>query len=125
VSISVSDLIGKPFEYNARGPEKYDCWGLVMEMQRRNGIKIPDYESPTAWQDISKLMRRELVQWERVDQEPYSVMYMKLATQPSHVGVYLGFGKFIHASESSEMVRIERIRFWENNIVGYYKYIGA
>ena len=43
----VNDLIGKPWRLGARGPDAYDCWGLVREvMQRmRPGLPLPDWAS--------------------------------------------------------------------------------
>jgi cell wall-associated NlpC family hydrolase len=43
----INDLIGKPFVMGARGPDAYDCWGLVREvMQRmRPGLALPDWAS--------------------------------------------------------------------------------
>lgn len=37
-------LIGKPFDYNARGPHAFDCWGLVHFVYRTElGIDLPLY----------------------------------------------------------------------------------
>jgi hypothetical protein len=40
--------------------------------------------------------------------------------QPSHIGVYLGDGEFIHASEQFG-VAIEKLRRWKHRIKGYYR----
>lgn len=36
------DLLGKPWEANARGPDKFDCWGVCIEYYKRLGIALPD-----------------------------------------------------------------------------------
>ena len=36
--IDVTDLVGKPFLHCGRGPDAYDCFGLVLEVLRRVGI---------------------------------------------------------------------------------------
>jgi hypothetical protein len=43
----INDLIGKPWRLGARGPDAYDCWGLVREvLQRmRPGLPLPDWAS--------------------------------------------------------------------------------
>ena len=38
------DLIGKPYIENGRGPNGYDCWGVVMEIGRRIGVKLPEVD---------------------------------------------------------------------------------
>lgn len=40
-----SDLMGKPFRVRGRGPEDYDCWGLVIEARNRFGLQTPDYDA--------------------------------------------------------------------------------
>jgi hypothetical protein len=36
--MNFEDLIGVPFQFGARGPEAYDCFGLTKEVLRRFGI---------------------------------------------------------------------------------------
>ena len=122
--IDTTNLVGKVFKYNGRGPEIYDCWGLVMEIYRRSGIELPDYNSPSAWKDIADLMSRELIRWQQIEEKPGAVIGLRTNERMHHVGICLPFGKFIHASESKGMVAIESIRFWERNIVGYYGFVG-
>ena len=38
----VDDLLGKPYEEHGRGPDAYDCYGLVIEVERRLGKALPD-----------------------------------------------------------------------------------
>jgi len=38
----MNDLIGKPFQWQGRGPNAYDCWGLTLEVMSRLGINC-DY----------------------------------------------------------------------------------
>ena len=47
MSPHLDDLIGKPFKLGGRGPDAFDCWGLVREvMQRmRPGLALPDWAS--------------------------------------------------------------------------------
>jgi len=37
------DLLGKPFVDFGRGPNGFDCWGLVIEVGKSFGIEYPDY----------------------------------------------------------------------------------
>ena len=36
-----NDLIGLPFQDEGRGPYGYDCYGLLVEVYRRNGVILP------------------------------------------------------------------------------------
>lgn len=44
MTTTFSDLVGKPFAKMGRGPDQYDCWGVVIEVARRVGKTVPDYE---------------------------------------------------------------------------------
>jgi cell wall-associated NlpC family hydrolase len=41
----VQDLIGKPYQLGARGPDAFDCWGLCAEVYRRGGIVLPEFRA--------------------------------------------------------------------------------
>lgn len=40
--IKTDDLLGKPWKMNARGPDAYDCYGLVIECCKRAGTPLLD-----------------------------------------------------------------------------------
>ena len=43
--VDVHDLIGKPFVSGGRDVEiGMDCWGLVMEIYMRYGVRLPDFK---------------------------------------------------------------------------------
>lgn len=37
-------LSGKPFRQRGRGPDGFDCWGLVIWVRRLGGLTTPDYD---------------------------------------------------------------------------------
>lgn len=40
-----SQYVGKPWRKHARGPQEYDCWGLVQQLARRRlGVAMPDMQ---------------------------------------------------------------------------------
>lgn len=39
--IDTDDLIGRPWRLGARGPEAFDCWGLVLVLAARCGRTVP------------------------------------------------------------------------------------
>ena len=47
VIVAVDDLIGKPYEGGGRGPDSYDCYGLVVEVESRMGRRVPDVGVPS------------------------------------------------------------------------------
>lgn len=120
---SHADLIGIPFEKGARGPEKYDCLGLLAEMYRRKGISIHD---PGTGEDQSTnhlLIHMYAPQnWKKVAQAPGVAVLFRLGRFACHIGFVVDDMHFIHAWEGSGGVTRERLSLWKQRIVGFYDY---
>ncbi len=89
--------IGKPYRWGAAGPSGYDCSGLMMAAWRRAGVKIP---------------RVTYAQYRQVDRKvgvgslkPGDLIFFH---GRSHVGMYVGHGRFLHAPNSGSRVRIDK-----------------
>ena len=80
----LTDIIGTPFS-------EMKCWDVVVEVYRRSGISLPEYT------------QIRMDEWREVrEPTPGSVLVFALyGKNLDHVGVYLGEGKFIHATEHS------------------------
>jgi cell wall-associated NlpC family hydrolase len=125
--INLNDLIGKPFRDGGRGPEAYDCWGLVKEVFRRHGIEVKDYWiSCRDSMAINQAFQDDVRNWVRVSKDqlqPPALVVIKF-NQPvycNHTGVYIGAGRFIHAREKVG-VCIEPVEHpvWKRTIEGFY-----
>lgn len=119
-SVEFCDLIGAPFEYGGRGPEEYDCYGLLMEMYKRIGIDIPDYGSSSQGAEIIAMMMGKVHEWREVGPILGCTILIKLPMS-MHVGFLLPYKKFIHTSRSTGGVTIEYLRNWERRVLGYYE----
>lgn len=120
--VNYEDLIGKTFEYGGRGPDKYDCYGLLREMYSRTGKEIPDYSSPSVGAEIIAKILDKKSEWTEVERQPGVAALIRLRGN-AHVGFILPYGMFIHVWERSGGVTVERIRDWEARIVAYYDYL--
>lgn len=122
----LQDLIGLPFIDGGRGPDGYDCWGLVREVYARCGIPLRDYKlSCYDAAGFSERAEAERPRWLRHMEEKApvpSVVAIRLnSPNISHVGVYIGGGKFIHTREKTG-VCIERLNspVWRHRVEGIY-----
>ncbi|MET7292158.1 NlpC/P60 family protein [Streptomyces griseoloalbus] len=87
--------LGSPYVWGATGPDAFDCSGLVQAAYRSAGVSLPrtTYAQITAGRRIprSALLPGDLVFF-------YSGI--------SHVGIYVGNGRMIHAPNPSAPVRL-------------------
>lgn len=124
------DLIGCKFKLHGRNKEEgFDCYGLVLEVYKRNGINLPDmfYEYSTdegkveSVNEIRTLATTTIPNIKLEKPEELCIIEITERGNPVHVGVYIGEGMFIHCSYTG--VVIEPLRKYQNRIVGYYKAI--
>jgi cell wall-associated NlpC family hydrolase len=105
------EMVGKPYRYGGSSPGSgFDCSGLVQFSYRQAGVRLP---RSTEHQLVSsrpvsrsQLRRGDLLFF---DQE---------GRKNSHVGIYLGGGKFVHAPSSGKRVRSDRLDspYWARHL---------
>lgn len=104
--LDLSDLIGTPYS-------KMKCYDLAMEVYKRLGLFLPDYRN----NEEVLYKGLDLIKIEKA--EKYCIILFDNEGS-SHIGVYLGYGRMIHATEMCGVV-IEDLRRMENKIKGFYK----
>jgi cell wall-associated NlpC family hydrolase len=87
--------LGSPYVWGATGPDAFDCSGLVQAAYRAAGVSLPrtTYSQITAGRRVS---RSELL--------PGDLVFFYAGI--SHVGIYVGNGRMIHAPNPSAPVRV-------------------
>ena len=95
--------LGKPYRYGAVGPNSFDCSGLVKYSFAKTGRALPR---------TSRAMASVGTPVKKADLQPGDLVFFY---QPiSHVGIYIGNGKIVHASRTGQPVKISdmaRMRF--------------
>ncbi|GGT93655.1 hypothetical protein GCM10010177_60930 [Actinomadura citrea] len=89
--------LGKPYRWGADGPGGYDCSGLAMAAWRRAGVTIPRVTYAQYRQVDRKVQMGDL--------RPGDLIFFH---GRSHVGMYVGHGRFLHAPHAGARVRIDR-----------------
>lgn len=106
-------LQGVPYVWGGVSPSGFDCSGFVHYTFLKNGITLPrmseDQYKVGTWVSKSQLRQGDLV------------FFTTYKPGPSHVGIYLGGGKFVHASSGAEKVTISEL----SNPYYTSHYIGA
>lgn len=64
----IERLLGAPFADFGRGPESFDCYGIVLEGARAMGLELPDYGSVAShlYEEIGKKAEKRRAMFERV-----------------------------------------------------------
>ena len=117
--IDCRKFVGIPYREKGRGKDGVDCLGLNLMVSRELGYEVSDwlYQDETANRD-KEIVRlgKEGLKAERLD-EPIEGCYIEFSCiDRFHTGVYIGDGKFIHASKADGMVVIENLDRWKRRI---------
>jgi len=122
------DLIGKPWKFGGRGPNYYDCWGLVMEVCRRLAMELPDFAAgcPYVQVEIDKKRRSFEDRFVPVhDPMPGDIVAFRfpMPMYVGHIGVIIEDPYFMHTREATNVVT-ERIDspIWRKKIYGVYRF---
>jgi cell wall-associated NlpC family hydrolase len=90
--------LGKPYQYAAAGPDAFDCSGLTMMAWRQAGVSLP-HQSQMQY-DLGPSVAKS-------DLRPGDLVYFY--SPISHVGIYVGNGKQIHATHPGDVVSLDPI----------------
>jgi len=121
---SYMDLLGKPFVRGGRGPNEYDCYGLVREMFKRSGREVPDFTSPGTLEEIEELMAHSLeeARWVRVEPRTIGALItFRVEGMGAHVGYMLSDDRFLHTTEATG-VTTERLTNGGFRPLAFYDY---
>jgi cell wall-associated NlpC family hydrolase len=89
--------VGVPYRYGGSSPEGFDCSGLVHYAYARAGKAVPR-TTADQWRQLRPVAGNEL--------EVGDVLFFDIEGKASHVGLYLGRQRFVHAPESGREVTI-------------------
>jgi hypothetical protein len=111
---TAKDFIDVPYLWGGSSPDDgFDCSGLTMTVYQLNGLNLP---RNSAWQfeagdPVSKnnLQKGDLV-----------FFSLRGESNVSHVGIFIGDGKFIHASSRGGKIRIDSLsaNYFTNQYIG-------
>ncbi len=114
VVVRAMGLIGVPYQWGGNNPrEGFDCSGLVTHVYREAiGMRLPR---------TSRLISERGRQVRRTRLAPGDLVFFNTTRQSfSHVGIYVGDDRFVHAPSSGSLVRVEsmEVRYWRQRYAG-------
>lgn len=107
---SAAKMIGKPYKYGGTSPGGFDCSGLIQFSYKQAGVSLPretmDQRRATQRVKLAELQRGDLI------------FFDQRGRKNSHVGIYLGERRFVHAPSSGKHVRNDSLDnpYWRKHL---------
>ncbi len=102
-------MVGTPYRYGGKTPKGFDCSGLVHYSYARAGVKVPRTTD-------QQRKRSRRVSWKAM--RPGDLLFFnQLGKRSSHVGLYIGNHRFVHAPSSGKSVHVSVLtsRYWRRH----------
>ena len=121
------DLLGVNWKFNGRDKDGIDCWGLAIEVYKRNGRVLPEFNvTEDKSETIQQLVSQEIEFAEKLEQpEPFCFVTFAIGTPyVNHIGIVLeDRDQFIHILRGSQ-VSIERLSrmSWGQRSRGFFRW---
>jgi hypothetical protein len=116
---TAKSFVGVPYRWGGTSPERgFDCSGLSMAVYHLNGLNLPR-SSEAQWEAGSPVNRGRLSKGDLV------FFATSGGRNISHVGIYVGQDKFIHAPGRNKRIRFDSLskRYFRRRYVGARTYL--
>ena len=92
--------VGVPYRYGGSTTRGFDCSGLVQFAWANAGRRIPR-TTGEQWRALTPVGDKNL--------QPGDILFFRIDGGISHVGMYVGDGRFVHAPSTGRQVSIETL----------------
>lgn len=116
---TAQQYIGIPYRWGGESPRTgFDCSGLTMVVYQLNGLDLPR-SSSQQWQAGTPVDRSQLTKGDLV------FFATAGGRRVSHVGIYTGNGKFLHAPGRGRTIRLSPLsgRYYKSRYLGARSYL--
>jgi cell wall-associated NlpC family hydrolase len=110
IAVAMQQL-GVPYRYGGKDPSGFDCSGLVYYSYRQTGRSIP--RNTTGQLSYSKKIHR-------AEMRPGDLVFFRISkNKVSHVGIYIGGNRFVHAPSRGKRVQVSYLdnSYWQTRFI--------
>jgi len=98
VVTTAMQMVGVPYKWGGSTPQGFDCSGLVQYAYSNAGRRLP--RTAAAQMDASAPLTLERA-------EAGDLLFFRDGSRTSHVAIYLGQGRFVHAPRTGGAVSVD------------------
>ena len=103
------EMRGKPYRYGGNSPRGFDCSGLVQYSYAQVNLRLPR-STEGLWSSSRAISRNDI--------RPGDLLFFhQEGKRNSHVAIYVGSGRFVHAPSSGKQVSTASLsdRYWSRH----------
>ncbi|MGC3982897.1 MAG: C40 family peptidase [Steroidobacteraceae bacterium] len=102
IALRAISLVGKPYRYGGADLQGFDCSGMVYFIHQALGIEVPRTAAD---------QQRAAVSVNKVALLPGDLLFFRTtsAKRISHVGIYVGDNRFVHAPQSGKLIELRTL----------------
>lgn len=102
IALRALALVGKPYRYGGADLQGFDCSGLVYYIHDALGLIVPRTASD---------QQKAAISVDKSGLVPGDLVFFKTSAgnQISHVGVYVGENRFVHAPQSGKLIELRSL----------------
>ena len=93
--------VGVPYRYGGTTPNGFDCSGLVQYSYSRVGKSVPR-TTKALWKNAEPVSKDQM--------RAGDLLFFNIAGKMSHVGMYIGDDRFVHAPSTGKVVSVASLR---------------
>jgi murein DD-endopeptidase len=113
IALRAIALVGKPYRYGGADLKGFDCSGMVYFIHQALGLEVPRTAAE---------QQRAALSIDKSALQPGDLLFFRTtrAKRTSHVGVYVGENRFVHAPQSGKLIELRTLddQYYGKRLIG-------
>ena len=111
-------MLGRPYRYGGNGPAGFDCSGLVQYSYASAGMKKVPHSTKELRRHTRSVPKRSM-------REGDILFFKQRGKSYSHVGIYVGDSRFVHAPSTGKTVRTDSVEdaYWRRHFLDARRFL--